>query len=257
METNDSSVVALDLDTLEIVTEIPTGKEEQTLYLSRGGQDGRFYVGKMAGGQVLAIDPIAGTVAETWDVPINGGVVCDIDVHTDADGVDRVYYPTFQGNTVAIVNPLDGQVEPISSDFPGGAGPWMGTVGPDGRFWVQWEANTNDVLDGVDLSLIKRIPVGTQPTNATFSPDGTLAYISHYSDSLIIAVDIATFEKVAEIQVGTNATQVAVNPDGATIYAIASEEGLVAVIDTASWEITKRVPLGTNPGGIFFRAPTA
>src|SRR5215218_10283980 len=93
METNDSSVVALDLDTLETVTEIPTGKEEQTLYLSRGGADGRFYVGKMAGGQVLAIDPVAGTIAETWDVPVNEGVVCDIDVFTGPDGIERVYYP--------------------------------------------------------------------------------------------------------------------------------------------------------------------
>jgi YVTN family beta-propeller protein len=257
METNDSSVISLDLDTLEITAEIPTGKEEMTLYLSRGGKDGRFYVGKMGGAQVLAIDPVSATIAETWDVPVNGGVVCDIDVYTGDDGVGRVYYPTYQGNTVAIVNPVNGEVSPVSSDFPEGAGPWMSTVGPDGRLWVQWEANTNDVLDGTDLSLVERIPVGKLPTNATFSPDGKYAYISHYGDTLIIVVEIATFEKVAEIQVGTNAIQVAVNPDGATIYAIANEDGLVAVIDTASWEVTDRINLGTNPGTIYFRSPAS
>jgi DNA-binding beta-propeller fold protein YncE len=254
-DTQESWVRSLDMDTLQLVDEIPTGPEPMTLYLSRGGQNGLFYVGKMGGFQVLAIDPATATVAQTWDVPVGKeGVVCDIDVYTDAEGVERVYYPTWQGDSVVTVSPETGEPETVNEDFPDGGGPWMGTAGPDGNFWVQWEANTNDVLDGADLSLVKRIPVGNQPTNVTFSPDGQYAYISYFGDSIITVVDVETLEKITDITVGSVASHVAVNPDGATIYAIVTQEATVAVIDTDSWEVAERINIGTNPGSIYFRA---
>jgi YVTN family beta-propeller protein len=256
-DTKAVEVIALDLDTLEITNRIPLGTEEFTLYLTRGGKDGRFYVGKMKAGQIVAIDPKTATAVETWDVPINGGVVCDVDVATGPDGVERVFYPTWTGDTVAILDPATGEVPTVSTDFPDGGGPWMSTAAPDGRLWVQWEKNTNDVLDPADLSLVKRIPVGAGPTNASFSPDGRYAYITYLGDTVVTVVDTKTLEKVEDVQVGTNPMVVAVNPDGASIYAIVTKEAAVAVIDTATWKVTQRINLGTNPSAIFLRPGTA
>jgi YVTN family beta-propeller protein len=256
-DTKAVEVIALDLDDLRVMHRIPLGTEEMTLYLSRGGKDGRFYVGKMGAGQVVAIDPKTATAVQTWDVPVNSGVVCDIDVATGPDGVERVFYPTWTGDTVAIVDPQTGQVPTVSSDFPEGGGPWMNTAAPDGRLWVQWEKNTNDVREPTDLSLVKRIPVGEQPTNATFSPDGRYAYITHLADTIVTVVDTKTLEKVEDVQVGTNPWLVAVDPNGKTIYAIVTKESAIAVIDTATWKVTRRVNIGTNPSGIFLRPPSA
>lgn len=256
-DTKAVEVLSLDLNDLQVTNRIPLGTEEMTLYLTRAGKDGRFYVGKMGSAQIVAIDPKAATAVQTWDVPVNGGVVCDVDVATGPDGVERVFYPTWKGDTVVTVDPQTGKTPTVFSDVPKGGGPWMNTAAPDGRLWVQWEKNTNDVLDPADLSLVKRIPVGEQPTNATFSPDGRYAYITYLADTMVTVVDTKTLEKVQDVQVGTDTWQVAVDPNGTSIYAIITKESAIAAIDTATWKVTRRVNIGTNPSGIFLRPPSA
>ncbi len=252
-DTTESEVLALDLDTLEVRQRVPVGKEKLTLYLSKALRNGVLHVGKMQSGQIVGIDTTAGRVVSTWDVPVNGGVVCDIDAHVGPDGVERVYYPTWKGDTVVVVDPKTGQVTK-TVDAPKGSGPWMNTLSPDGRLWVQeGDANSNAILDGSTLTLIKRIPTGKSPTNVSFSPDGRYGYITYLADTIVSVVDTKTFEEVQRVQVGTNPWEVAVHPNGKTVFAIVTKEASVAVIDTATWKVTERIPLGTNPNGIFLR----
>jgi YVTN family beta-propeller protein len=253
-DTKAVEVIALDLGTLRVTHRIPLGTDTMTLYLSRGSKEGLFYVGKMGSGQVVAIDPKAAKVLHTWTVPVNGGVVCDIDVAVGPDGVERVFYPTWKGDTVVSLDPRSGRPLKIVA-APKGGGPWMNTAAPDGRLWVQWEANTNGVLDPATLAEVKRLPVGKQPTNASFSPDGRYAYITYLADTVVTVVDAESLAKVQDVPVGTDAVQAAVDPNGKFVYAIATKEASVVVIDTATWKPTKRIPLGTNPSGIFLRPP--
>lgn len=252
-ETTESEVIALNLGTLEVTSRIPVGKEKLTLYISKAARNGILHVAKMQSAQIVAIDTNAARVVNTWDVPVNGGVVCDIDVHVGPDGVESVYYPTWKGDTVVIVDPQTGQTLK-TVDAPKGTGPWMNTLAPDGRLWVQeGDANSNAVLDGTTLALVKRIPTGKSPTNVSFSPDGKFAYITHLADTIVQVVDAKSLEEVQHVQVGTNPSEVGVHPNGKVLYAIVTKEASVAVIETGSWKVTERIPLGTNPSGIFVR----
>lgn len=251
--TNDAEVIALDLDSLEITSRIAVGQEKLTLYISKATRDGILPVAKMGAAQIVGLDTKAAKVLWTRDVPVNGGVVCDIDVHVGPDGTERITYPTYKGDTVVTIDPKTGATLK-SVDHPKGSSPWMNTLSPDGQLWVQeGDANTNAVLDPVTLAVIKRIPTGKSPTNVSFSPDGRLAYITHLADTIVQVVNARTFEEVQRVEVGTNPWEVGVHPNGKTVFAIVTKEAAVAVIDTATWKVTDRIPLGTNPAGIFLR----
>lgn len=55
-DTNDVEVIALNLDNLEVVTRLPLGKEEITLYIGEAAADGILHVGKMDSAQLVTID---------------------------------------------------------------------------------------------------------------------------------------------------------------------------------------------------------
>ena len=253
-ETTEVEVIALNLDTLEVTARFPIGKESKTLYIGQATRNGVLLIGKMGSGQVVAIDTKARRLLSTWDVPVNGGVVCDADIAIGPDGVERYFYPTQVGDTLVSINVETGETLKVVST-PDGFKPHMMTIAPNGTVWVQEAgSNANSVFDPVTLELINRFPTGAVPVVNTFSPDGKYSYIGHAGDTTVLVVDTETYEEVASIAVGTNPRKIAVNPNGKYIYATQSKEGMVAVIDTSTWEVTERITLGTNPNGIFLRA---
>ena len=252
-DTNAVEVISLDLDTLEVGHRIDIGEDELTLYIGKAADDGILHVAKMGSGQVAWIDTASGELVKIVDVPVNGGFVCDVDYAIGPDGVARVYYPTREGDTVVALDADTGE-ELVTVTVPqAGMQPFMGSVDPQGRPWMQELSNTNAVHDPVTLEVIKRIPTGERPFGVSFSPDGSLGYITHAQDTIVLVVDTETLEKVTDIEVGTNPRVVAVDPNGKYVYAMVTQEGLVGVIDTETWEVVDRIPLGTNPNGIFLR----
>jgi YVTN family beta-propeller protein len=252
-DTNDVEVITLNLDSLEVTHRIPLGQDKLSLYIGKGTKEGILNVGKMGSGQVVAIDTKTYKLLNTWEVPVNGDVVCDADVSIDANGNERFVYPTRKGDTVVTIEPTTGKtVKEIKS--PSGSTPLMLTTGADGTVWVQESgSNTNAVYDP-DLNLLKRFPTAKGPVVNTFSPDGKYSYIGYSGDTVVSVIDTKTYDEVQRIQVGTNPSKLAVDPGGKYIFAILTKEGAVAVIDTSNWKVTKRISLGTNPTGIFFRA---
>jgi hypothetical protein len=253
-DTNQVEVIALNLDTLEIASRLDLGQDELTLYIGKATRRGVLHVGKMGSGQVVTIDTKTFAVMQTWDVPTNGDVVCDADIATGADGLERFYYPTRRGDTLVSLDVESGETLEIV-DTPAGSTPLMLTTAPDNTVWVQeTDSNTNAVFDPVTLELKKRFLTGEGPIVASFSADGKLGYIGHGRDTIVTVVDTETLEEVQRIEVGTNPQKLAIHPNGRFVYAILTQEAAVAVIDTGSWEVTERVDLGTNPTGIYVRA---
>ena len=253
-DTTDVEVIALNLDTLEITSRLPIGKDKFTLYIGKAARNGVLHVGKMHSGQVVAIDTKAFQVLDTWDVRVGeGGVVCDADIAIASDGVERFYYPTRKSDMLVSINPATGETIKIV-DTPKGSNPLMLTTAPDATVWMQEVAsNTNAVFDPVTLDLIKRFPTGKSPIVASFSPDGRYGYIGHGGDTDVIVIDTETLEEVQRIFIGTNPQKLALHPNGKFAYAIVTKEASVAVIHTGFWGVTERIDLGTNPTGIFIR----
>ncbi|MDX1687053.1 MAG: hypothetical protein R3248_03635 [Candidatus Promineifilaceae bacterium] len=251
-DTNEVSVLLLNLESLEVAERIPLGTDEVTLYIGKPSQDGRLFVSKHASGQVAAIDIATREVLEIKNIPVDGGVACDVDVAVGSDGVERVYVPTDNGDTVLS---LDSEsLEPLSTyTAPPDTRPFMLTAATTkDQVWVQ-ERNTNAnlVLDAVTLEEVQRIPAGEGVIVNTFSPDEQLSYLGHTSDVVVTAVNTETLEEEQRIQVGNNPQKLAVHPNGQFVYAILTREGALAVIDTTTWEVTERVPLGTNPTTVY------
>ena len=252
--TSDVEVLTLDLDRLEATHRFPLG-QEPFLYIGRASSKGVLLVAKHGSGQVAAFDVKSFQLLDTKDVPVNGGVACDIDVATGPDGVERCFIPTLNGDTVISVD-TPGRNLLVAVDVPQGSRPVMLTAARDGSaVWVQDAGtNTNTVMDPKTLQVIKRFPAGRGPIVNTFSPDGRLSYVGHSADTIVQVVDTRTLDVVRTVEVGTSPEKLAVHANGRLLYAILTKENAVAAVDTGSWQVS-RVALPEAPTGIFFRPP--
>ena len=252
-DTNDVEIILFDLDTLQVRKRIPLGQDRATLYIGKPSRHGRLLVAKHASGEVAAIDRKTYTVT-TVKVPVNGGVACDIDIGLGADGSERAFIPTNDGNTVVSVETKTLRaIQTVS--FPN-TQPYMLTVTPDGkRVWVEERlSNSIVVLKATTLELIKRIPAGKGPIVGTFSPDGRVHYTGHSTDVVVIAHDASTFKELWRSPVGSSPDKLGVHPAGTFVYSTLNKEGAIAVLDAHTGHLVTRIALGTNPSGIFVRS---
>ncbi|HEX4834834.1 MAG TPA: YncE family protein [bacterium] len=251
-DTDDVEVVLLDLDTLRVTRRIPLGKDATTLYIGKPSRTGRVFVAKHASGQLAVVDTRTFTVT-TVNLPVNGGVACDVDVAQGPDGVERVFIPTRNANTVLSVDSRTLRVLGTLR-FPG-TEPFMLTASPNGRqVWVEERTGGSEaVVDTVTLSVLRRVPVGKTPIIGAFSPDGRLHITGHAADTVVVAYDTKTLREAWRAQAGTYPEKVGVHPAGTFVYAILSREGAVAVLDARTGKAIGRISLGTNPTGIFVR----
>ena len=251
---DDVEVMLLDLDTLEPARRIPLGKDKTTVYVGKGSKLGQVIMSKHASGQIVIVDAKTYQVLETKDVPVNGGVACDMDVITCTDGVERAFIPTDTGDTTVAINTATRQVVG-TFEHPKGIRPYMLTASPDGKYvWVQERGSDGQiVLDTVNLKPVKQVPTGKSAFLNTFSPDGKLSYVGHNADTRAVVVDANTFATVKEIEVGTNAKGIGVLPSGRAIYVIATRENFVAAVNTSNWQITQKIQLAEAPEFVYVR----
>jgi YVTN family beta-propeller protein len=250
-DTNDVEVVLLDLDTLQVTRRIPLGQDKTTLYIAGASRTGKVFVAKHASGQMAIID-IKTYGVKTINVPVNGGVACDIDVAVGLDNKERAYIPTNTGNTVVSIDTTSLEVLQTQG-FPDMTRPFMLKRSPDGRrVWVQEATGSDAVLNGLTLQLVQRLATGRVPINNTYSPDGKLSFTGH-SSPVVIAHDTETLKEVWRSQVGADPEKLGVHPGGTFVYAILTKEGAVAVLEAATGKVVRKISLGTNPTGIFVR----
>jgi DNA-binding beta-propeller fold protein YncE len=173
-----------------------------------------------------------------------------VDVSVGPDGVERVFYPTWNGNTVASLDAGRGDVlkEVTTSD----TAPVMLTAGPDGTVWVQEsKTKSNVVLNPVTLEELGRFTTAGGP-DVTFSADGKLAYLG--GGTSLTVVDTASRRVLRSVEVGGGAGRAAAHPNGAAVYVLVAKENAVAMVDTSSWQVAKRIDVrGAPNGGIFLR----
>ena len=253
-DTKEVEIWTLDLDSYEVTNRIAVGPDTMNVYIGKASSNGTVHIGEQGSGEVIPISASSFEVLATWTPPVNGDVVCDADISTGADSVERYVYPTRKGDTIVTLDPVTGDtLSEVAT--PAGASPLMLTAAPDGRIWVQENgSNTNSVYEPESLELVKRFPAGQVPIVNTFSPDGKLSYVGHGGDPFVQVIDTETLEEVTRVTVGTAPTKLVVHPAGTFIYAILSKEGAIVAVDTSTWEVTKRVALGTDPTGLFLRA---
>jgi len=137
-----------------------------------------------------------------------------------------------------------------AAEYPLGPAPRSIDITPDGSRLVLGAVNDRSVLlfDTETHSVIKRLALGSAPTDVAISPKGTFAYVPlHGSDTLITVVDMVAEEILTTIDVNSICpdpfpgafTSVAFSPDGSRAY-VADNGGLV-VIDATTHSVIDRV----------------
>lgn len=239
-DTNNVEVVLLDLDSLQVTRRIPLGQDKITLYIGKPSRQGKVFVSKHASGEVAVIDKATFAV-ETFKLPVDGGVACDIDVAAGPDRFERAFVPTDTGNTVLSVDTATHHV--LRTQKFSGTRPFMLTASANGRqVWV--EERTGDslsVLDSVTLRVVKRLPTGKTPIVGTFSPDGRFHFTGHAADTVVVAHDTRTFNEVWRARVGTFPEKLGVHPAGTFVYANLSREAAVAVLNARTGRVVTQV----------------
>ena len=253
--TSDVEVFLLNLSTLEVGRRIPLGKDPNTVYVGKGSlSKNQLVVAKHGSGEYVVIDTNTFAVLDTKAVPVNGGVACDMDVARGPDNIERAFIPTDTGGTTVAYN-TDTREVIGTFTHPAGVRPYMLTVSADGRYvWVQERTTDgNSVLNAQTMQLVQHVPTGRGAFVNTFSPDGRICYVSHASDTRMVAVNAAPpFGLIKEVEVGTNAQVTAVLASGRAVYTIANRESFVAAINTSTWAVTK-INLPENPNFVFAR----
>lgn len=108
----------------------------------------------------------------------------------------------------------------------------------------------NTVTPFADLAAGSPIAVGNGPQSVAFSPDGTTAYVTMYSDDVVTPIDAVTGEVGTPIPVGAGPIWAAFTPDGTKAYVANNGDNTVSVINVASATVTSTVTVGTQPQAI-------
>jgi YVTN family beta-propeller protein len=96
-------------------------------------------------------------------------------------------------------------------------------------------------------SVVATIPVGSGSALVAFTPNGSLAYVTHYGGNYVSVIDTASNTVIGNITVGSGSYGIAFSPDGARAYVANEFSGTVSVIDTANNSVITTVTVGSSP----------
>jgi len=131
---------------------------------------------------------------------------------------------------------------------------------PDGKTaWVVYDKSHDlGVVDAEARRLLKRVKIGGNPYNLTFSPDGRYLYVldwsSDTSNDEIIIYDLGAERGDGRIEVSTWPAHGIFTRDGMTFYVSSETAGNFAAIDTASRKIVNTVWTGGDAMGLALTA---
>jgi DNA-binding beta-propeller fold protein YncE len=145
--------------------------------------------------------------------------------------------------------------------LPVGAGPGFAALVPSGRqLWItHGGSRTLTVLDVASGRTVGTVRLAAGPPRfITFCPDGAVAYVSVYTDDapdaphVLVAVDVASVQQVAEIPVGRRPWASACSADGTRVVVPSHDDGRLDVIDTrrlaeGAGAVERQVPVAANP----------
>jgi YVTN family beta-propeller protein len=105
--------------------------------------------------------------------------------------------------------------------------------------------NTVTIIDNKNASVVKTIPVGSDPSGCAVSPDGMRVYIGNNLSNSISVIDAGSNSVVSTMAVGVNPKYLALSPGGEYLY-VANEYGynIIEKVDTGTGQIAAELHVG-------------
>jgi YVTN family beta-propeller protein len=105
--------------------------------------------------------------------------------------------------------------------------------------------NSVTVIDNKNMSVVKTIPVGSDPSGCVVSPDGMRVYIGNKLSSSISVIDAGSNSVVSTLAVGVNPKYLSLSPGGEFLY-IANDYGynIIDKVDTGTGQVVAEINAG-------------
>lgn len=143
--------------------------------------------------------------------------------------------------------------------LPAGSKPFMLRVRPDGRvLWVQTQGTAmNVVLDTGSLAVLQSVPVGKDPEQSAFQPNGgPYGLIAHLASDALFVLDSGAGDVVTRLELGESQGNICFSPDGALAYVTSPSADEVMVVDMATLTLVGHIPTGLRPQGLVLLDPS-
>ncbi len=151
------------------------------------------------------------------------------------------------------VTEIDTRTGAVVRTLRAGRNPRGMAITRGGRLYVaNFNGHTIDVFEGPDRQAHRRLsPVCRIPRHLALSPDETRLYVSCFSASKLLAIDVATDAPVREVSVGEWPKAIDVTPDGRYVATANYGGSSVSMVDTTDWTATTLdVPAMDHASGI-------
>jgi len=164
------------------------------------------------------------------------------------------------GDRVMVVNPDNHSVTSINTstlshefEVPVGADPRAAATAGTGEIWVTChDADRLDVLSPVDGSLLASISLdyGAEPYGVTFSPDGSIGYVTLQGRGELLEIDPVSRSITGTLALGPKPRALAVSPDGGRVlvtrFMSPQTHGEVYDVDASSLTLTRVIQLAKD-----------
>jgi YVTN family beta-propeller protein len=220
----------------------------------------RLYVSDETGGNVVVVDPEAGTVIERIAVgkrprglrlsrdgtqllvALSGSPI-------GGPGVDESKLPP-PDRTADGIGVVDLSTHKLVRTHHSGQDPESFDISPDGtKVYVSNEdAAEMSVLDLTKGAIVAKAKVGEEPEAVTLRPDGKVAYVGCEGTNEVFAIDTSTSKVVGKIATGARPRGIAFTPDGTTAFVANENEATITVIDATAHKASGTIKLPRQEG---------
>jgi YVTN family beta-propeller protein len=162
----------------------------------------------------------------------------------------RLFVANWGSNDVTEINTARGTV---TRTMRAGRNPRGMVVTRAGRLYVaNFNSHTIDVYEGAQMETHRRLdPVCRIPRHLVLSPDESRLYVSCFSHSKLLVLDVQTERPIREVPVGEWPKSIDVTADGRYVGTANYGGSSVSVVDTTDWTATTLdVPAMDHASGI-------
>lgn len=210
--TNESSgdLSIIDLAKNTVVGTIPLGKRPRGV---KASPDGRLLFVALSG------SPVAGPGVDESTLP---------PPDRSADGIGVV----------------DVGKEQLLRMIGSGPDPEQLAVTADNRLVIANEdAARATIIDASKGTVVKEVPVGSEPEGVTVDPGGREVWVTSEADGQVFAIDTSSYAVIAKIDVGHRPRSVAFLPDGSRAFVTCENDAAVSVVDARQHQFVKQIAL--------------
>jgi YVTN family beta-propeller protein len=184
----------------------------------------RIYVSNERGDSVVAIDPLAGSVVQTFSP---GRRPRGLMLSPDGTRL----YVAVSGSPVAAPGTDESKLPPAD--------------------------HRSDGIAVINLSsgrVDRTLNAGTDPETFALSPDGTTMYVSNEDVGGVSAVAVSGGRETVSSKVGEEPEGIVATPDGKRLFVACEASDYVAMLDAATLHVTKTIALKGRPRGLLLAA---